>query len=481
MLKIVKNIFGIDPMEMVQGLRQTNPLEGGMFPDLTPKMMIGQGGLRNLEEAGMPQAVRAEDLMMADADLKELGVDQFGRSTDWLGKGIAIDTNADKSMYEIPDDAVRLLKGKDPEKIKGDIGFLELFKADLLENAYPDIGDIKLRFYNEKNSGTAGGYDPIKNILTINREHPAVKGTGLKKTILHEIQHFVQAKENMTYGDSFALRLTEEPDYVSGAAALKKSLDDNMVRNDIVKMLTENEGLGFTPTNVQLALKQLADNPTEDTDVVLTRAFGDKTLAEKFVSKAGAYRALRGVFDSKELAEDGYRKAFGKYLKTEGEAWARMTEQSADMTGGQRLTKLPTDRLDVPQEDLTTSRYQELNADKLKNLGSTDSMKPVLFTDNLLKQQSNRLKNPVKLQDGSRLSGFTSNTRTHFFGYDKNGEMFTIEAKYVNPADIVGSRDSDKTAARIAESLGDVYIPPEPVQFTDPMESSIQSSIPKGL
>jgi len=48
MLKIVKNIFGIDPMDMLQGLKQTNPLEGGMFPDLTPKMMIGEGGLRNL-------------------------------------------------------------------------------------------------------------------------------------------------------------------------------------------------------------------------------------------------------------------------------------------------------------------------------------------------------------------------------------------------------------------------------------------------
>lgn len=379
-MAIVQTLFGdiLDQFLPKTVRSKTGELNGGitgmLMPEPSKEMMIGQAGLRNLEEAGMPQAVRAEDLALADADLKELGIDQFGRGTDWLGKGVAIDTNADKSMYEIPDDAVRLLKGKDPEKIKGDIGFLELFKADLLENAYPDIGDIKLRFYNEKGSGTAGGYDPIKNILTINREHPAVKGKGLKNTILHEIQHFVQAKENMTYGDSFALRLTEEPDYVSGADALKKSLDNNMVRNDIVKMLTENEGLGFTPTNVQLALKQLADNPTEDTDVVLTRAFGDKTLAEKFKSKSGAYRALRGVFESKELAEDGYRKAFGKYLKTEGEAWARMTEQSADMTGAQRLIKLPTDRLDVPQEDLTTSRYQELNAEKLQKVQYANPM-----------------------------------------------------------------------------------------------------------
>jgi hypothetical protein len=374
MLKIVKNIFGIDPMEMVQGLRQQNPLEGGMFPDLTPKMMIGQGGLRNLEEAGMPQSLSADELLMANTDLQYLGADQFGRSTDWLTKGIAIDTNADKTMYEIPDDAVRLLKGKDPAKIKGDIGFLELYKADLLENAYPDIGEVKLRFYDDRNSGNAGGFDPIKNILSINRQHPAVKQTGLKNTILHEVQHFVQAKEDLTYGDSFALRLSEEEDYVRGADALNKALNNNMVRNDIVKLLTDNPNQQFTPTNVQLALKQLAENPTEDTNKVLVRAFGDKTLAEKFVSKAGAYRALRGVFDSKELAEDGYRKAFGKYLNTEGEAWARVTEKSANMTEAERLANPPTNRLDVFQENLTPSRFQQVNADKLKQVKYSDPM-----------------------------------------------------------------------------------------------------------
>lgn len=379
MLKIIKGIFGVDPTDLLPGVRDTgafarNPLEGGMMPDLTAKMMIGEGGLRNLEEAGMPQRISSDDLTMATTELQYMGADQFARSTDWLEKGIAIDTNADKSMYEIPDDAVRLLKGKDPKKIKGDIGFLELFKADLLENAYPDIGEIKLRFYDKKDSGAAGSFDPIKNILSINREHPAVKETGLKNTILHEIQHFVQAKEDLTYGDSFALRLSEEPDYVRGAAALKKSLDDNMVRNDIVQMLTKNVGLGFTPTNVQLALKQLAENPTEDTNVVLTRAFGDKNLAEKFMSKAGAYRALRGVFDSKELAEDGYRKAFGKYLSTEGEAWARVTEKSANMTEAERLANPPTNRLDVFQESLIPSRYQELNAEKLRQVQYANPM-----------------------------------------------------------------------------------------------------------
>jgi hypothetical protein len=376
MLKIVKNIFGIDPMDMLQGLKQTNPLEGGMFPDLTPKMMIGEGGLRNLEAAGMPQSLAADDLAFAKRDFDELGADQFAR-TDWLGKGVEIDVNADKAMYEIPDDEVRLLKGKDPSKIKGDVGFLELYKADLLENAYPDIGDIRLRFIDEPDSNTAGGYDPVKNVLVINRDHNYVKQNGLKKTILHEIQHFVQAKEGLTFGDSFAMRLAEEEDYILGAEALKKSLDSNMVRNDIVKMLTENPNQGFTPTNVQLAIKQLADNPTEDAKSVLTKAFGDKTLADKFISKTGAYPALRGVLESKEMAEDGYRTAFKKYTQTGGEAFANATMIRGDMNEAQ-LRPRPA-REDIAAQgfdvnDLLPSTFQRENADALRQVQYTNPM-----------------------------------------------------------------------------------------------------------
>lgn len=376
MLKIVKNIFGIDPMDMVQGLRQQNPLEGGMFPDLTPKMMIGEGGLRNLEEAGMPQSLKAEDLAFAKRDFEELGADQFAR-TDWLGKGVEIDVNADKVMYEIPDNEVRLLKGKDPEKIKGDIGFLELYKADLLENAYPDIGDMRLRFVDDPKSNTAGGYDPVQNVLVINRKHDYVKENGLKKTILHEVQHFVQAKEGLTFGDSFAMRLGEEEDYVLGAEALKKSLDNNMVRNDIVKMLTENPNQGFTPTNVQLAIKQLADNPTEDAKSVLTKAFGDKTLADKFISKSGAYPALRGVLESKEMAEDGYRNAFKKYTGTAGEAFANSTMVRGEMTEPQlranpARNEIAAQGFDV--NELLPSSFQRVNADALRQAQYADPM-----------------------------------------------------------------------------------------------------------
>lgn len=374
MLKIVKGIFGIDPTDMLQGLKQTNPLEGGMFPDLTPKMMIGEGGLSNLEKAGMPQGVSSADLAMARMDLEQLGQTQFERSTDWLSKGVEIDTNANKAMYEIPDDAVRVRSGRDINKVK-EAGFSEIFKADLLENAYPDIADVKLKFKDEPNSNSAGGFDPVANVLTINRAHPYVKDNGLKKTVLHEVQHFVQAKEGLTYGENFALRLSEEPDYQAGKKFLDKALMSPQVGNDLVKMLTDNPKVGFNAANAQLAIKALADNPTEDALQVLSRTLGSKDMAEKFISKAGAYPALRGVLESKALAEEGYRSAFKKYTNVEGEGWANLAMNSSEMTAAQRAENTARQRMiaqgNIPGE-MNPSRFQEVKGDLLKGLAYTD-------------------------------------------------------------------------------------------------------------
>lgn len=376
MLKIIKGIFGVDPTDLLPGVRDTgafarNPLEGGMMPDLTAKMMIGEGGLSNLEKAGLPQRVSAEELRQYTDELSQYGQDMFERNSDAFTKGVEIDVNASKAMYEIPDDAVQVRKGRDINKIN-EAGFSEVFKADLLENAYPDIADVKLSFYNDPKSSSAGGFDPVKNVLRINRSHPYVKENGVKKTVLHEVQHFVQAKEGLTYGESFAMRLAEEPDYQMGKQYLDKALQSPQVANDLVKMLTDNPKINLNATNTQLAIKALADNPTEDAEVVLTRSLGGKDMAQKFLSKAKAYPALRGVLESKAMAEDGYRAAFAKYKNVEGEGWANATMNRADMTQAQRDENRIRQQLlaqgNVPGEMLT-SRFQ---ASLGNDLGYTD-------------------------------------------------------------------------------------------------------------
>ena len=72
------------------------------------------------------------------------------------------------------------------------------------------------------------------------------------------------------------------------------------------------------------------------------------------------------------------------------------------------------------------------------------------------KGYQNNLKNPVTLKDGTRLSGFTDpNRQTTFHGYDKNGERITLGAEFINPEDIVFSKDANKTANYLKKTLAD--------------------------
>ena len=66
----------------------------------------------------------------------------------------------------------------------------------------------------------------------------------------------------------------------------------------------------------------------------------------------------------------------------------------------------------------------------------------------------NRFKNPVTLKNGFRISGFTDpKTQTTFHGYDKNGERFSMPVDYLNPDDIVYSRDGNKFAEYLRDQL----------------------------
>lgn len=313
------------------------PREGG--GGLIPQMMIGEGGLRNLEKAGVDLPMKADDLAMAQFDLESIGRRGIEEKTDWLQRGVEIDPNAEKVMYEIPDDEVRMLKGRDPNKLEGEYGFTELFKADLLTNAYPEIEDLVVKVVNEPKSSRAGGFDPVKNVLVINRGHDYVKENGLKRTVLHEVQHFVQEKENFTRGESFATRLNEEEDYVLGSTAMAKALQSDVTASDLARMLTNEKGLNFSAAKVQEAMQAIAANPGVDTKKIVETILGTKEMADKFISRANQYPALRGFLESKEMADEGYIKAFDKYQRVTGEQFANATMNRADMNAAQRMER----------------------------------------------------------------------------------------------------------------------------------------------
>lgn len=328
------------------------PREGG--GSLIPEMLIGGGGMRNLEKAGVDLPIKSEDLAMAEFDVKSLGRDE-ALAKGMIDKRIEIDPFADKAMYEIPDDEVRMLKGRDPEKLNGEYGFTELFKADLLTQAYPDLEDLKIKVYADKESSSVGGFDPIKNILTINKAHPYVKENGFKKTVLHETQHFVQSREGFTMGENFATRLQEEEDYMMGVDSMNKALSSPMTSNDLAKMLTKNQDLNFKAGDVMRAMQAMAANPGESTERILSSVLGGKEMADKFITRAKQYPALKGFLESKEMADAGYVQAFDKYQKVAGEQYANATMNRADLTAAQREERGLAPDLLAPTQMLPSS------------------------------------------------------------------------------------------------------------------------------
>jgi hypothetical protein len=64
-----------------------------------------------------------------------------------------------------------------------------------------------------------------------------------------------------------------------------------------------------------------------------------------------------------------------------------------------------------------------------------------------------KLNSPIKMKDGSTLSGFESADQKVFYGRDKNGVAFNVPREYVNPDDFVSSRDGNKTMEKIKVNL----------------------------
>jgi hypothetical protein len=77
------------------------------------------------------------------------------------------------------------------------------------------------------------------------------------------------------------------------------------------------------------------------------------------------------------------------------------------------------------------------------------------FLDKTKKMESGliKLNSPIKMKDGSTLSGFESADQKVFYGRDKNGVAFNVPREYVNPDDFVSSRDGNKTMEKIKANL----------------------------
>lgn len=382
MLNIIKGIFGVDPTDLLPGIRDTgmfakNPLEGSMSPSLTPQAFIGGGGLENLERSGVNIGNAMERMSEVESDWLNLSVNAF--DSKWGKTGFLIDPPTGKAMYEISDKEVALKPGINLKSLAVDdlLTVDQLFNMPTLKKAYPGIEDIQIGFIDDAQSARLAAYSPTDNSILFNRKHPDFDKSNPAATVLHEAQHYIQGKEMFTKGAGFIDMLKKDEDYLDAFAELvpavnpKSSAYRITTKNGIKKFLAENPNMGFSEGELSTAIERLGREDGLDTFTSLRRSLGEER-ATKMIAFGSNIPEIASILASKEQASSLYNKNFADYLRVAGEVFARQTEQRAGMTTAQRREE---------------SIYRTIDSDPInKKFGITvDSMTaappPVQYTD----------------------------------------------------------------------------------------------------
>lgn len=314
---------------------------GGLFdsrvvPTTTPEMFIGGAGIANLGEAGLidaPAATKA--LEDAQKDWFKLPAEDWMKK--WADSGIAFDPVANKAMMELSDQNVSLKKGVDLNKMPGSeiLGFDEVFNAETLKKAYPEISNIKIGFVDDPNSPRLAGFDEKTDTIYFNRENPSWSIKEAKSNVLHEVQHYVQGKELFTKGEGFTQVLDNNPVFQDNISAVDKLVSTSVP--DVVKFAKQNKNLGFTADNLSEALGAMVARDGLTAEQSLAKAFGSRDMAKKFINAAQKEPKLGGIVAAKNEASSAYQDSVKEYMKVAGEVFARQTGERADMSAAERL------------------------------------------------------------------------------------------------------------------------------------------------
>lgn len=314
---------------------------GGLFdsrvvPTTTPEMFIGGAGIENLGKEGLIDAPAAtQALADAQKDWFKLPAEDWMKK--WADSGIAYDPVANKAMMELSDQNVSLKKGIDLNAMPKTevLGFDEVFNAETLKKAYPEISNIKIGFADDPNSPRLAGFDSESDTIYFNRQNPSWTTKEAKSNVLHEIQHYVQGKELFTKGEGFTQVLQNNLAFQDNISAVDKLVATSVP--DVVKFAKQNKGLGFTADNLSEALGSLVARDGMSAKQALAKAFKSQDMATKFINAAQNNPKLEGILVAKNEASDAYQQSVKEYMKVAGEVFARQTGERADMSAAERL------------------------------------------------------------------------------------------------------------------------------------------------
>jgi len=334
-MSITGSLFRMVAPALVDNLEAQGLFKGTsrVSPSLVPEMFIGREGISNIGGAEAPGALKT--LEDAQRDWFRLPAEEWDAL--YPKQGIAFDPVANKAMLEISDKNVDLRKGVDLNKIPENeiLTFDEVFKADTLKKAYPDIEEVTVSFIDDPVSPRLAAFAPEQNMILFNRQHPDWKKEDTPvKVALHEIQHYVQGKELFTKGESFTGVLNQNESYNQASTSLTKAITQSPAES---LRFGKTEKLGFNPDNVAEAIAALSRPDGLSARKSLENSFKDKAMADKFITRAPNYPTLEAALKAKDQASQGYNKAVADYMKVAGEVFARQTEQRRGMGVAERI------------------------------------------------------------------------------------------------------------------------------------------------
>lgn len=323
---------------LVDGLEAQGVMKAGdrLLPTTFPEMFIGKEGVSNLGKEGVLDAGAAtKALEDAQKDWFKLQPEEW--NTKWADSGIAFDPVANKAMMELSDQNVNVKKGIDLAKMpSGEVlGFDEVFNAETLKKAYPDIGNIKIGFLDDPKSPRVAGFDESSDTVYFNRMNPNWTPAETKKIMLHEVQHYVQGKELFTKGEGFDRVLQNNSVYQDSVNLISQAMPK--IPTVAQQFAKQNKGLGFTSENVAEALAGFVAKDGMSAEQSLAKEFKSKEMAKKFINAAKNDPKISGLIEAKDLASDAYQQSAKDYMKVAGEVFARQTQERGDMSAAERL------------------------------------------------------------------------------------------------------------------------------------------------
>jgi hypothetical protein len=383
-MSITGSLFRMVAPGLVDNLEAQGLFKGSsrVAPSLVPEMFIGREGISNLGAAGVIGDTSTVLKTLDEAKTARLLMDETDWNKTYGSQGIAFDDPAMQAMLEISDKNVSLKKGINLSTLpSGDYyEFDELVNAQTLTKAYPELSTVKVTFKDNPTRTAVAGYSPTNNLIEFNRKSPFWDSTDPVGTLLHEVQHYVQQRENFTQGESFSGTLKDNQVFQNTLGALQEKF--KATTPAVLQFLKEkaNKDRGFNVDNVVEALTALAPSKTSmlfaDAETALASGFRSKEMAKKFINAVNEkksdgslkYPDLNDIVFLKDMNSAAYNTAAGDYMRVAGETFARETDKRRFLTAEER-TQYPAMRsinedkanraYDITTQNLTAARPEQ--------------------------------------------------------------------------------------------------------------------------